>query len=215
MRASRLTTCNTDDPVWSLVALMNDERFTGEVLIGTALRIRLFALDGQVYYAEYVGDPTVHERLVGCGAVSPEQLAAGTVEVGTVASLSRLFERVPDLDRDEIELVIATATDMLLESAADEPVGLVEVHQLRHHPAGLHRWFAEHRPPARSPGPGRLGPAAARPETPDDREPTVFGFHPALKRSAADAHALDALMPLSAFSAGAPGDARLHHHGGS
>ena len=140
MIRSQLNSYSGNDPIWGFVALVGSERFTGEAAVGLDPRIHLYSLEGRVYYAERQGDAPVATRLVNCGALTAEQLEKGSVHLGEVDSLARLFQRQVLVDRDVVELTIEHATELLLESVADRPVGMPEIFPLRHHPAGLHHW---------------------------------------------------------------------------
>ncbi|MEQ1703181.1 MAG: hypothetical protein ABMA25_24005, partial [Ilumatobacteraceae bacterium] len=141
MVRSQLNSYSGSDPVWGFVALIGSERFTGEAAVGLDPRVRLFAVDGRVYFAEREGDAPISTRLVNCGAVTTTQLEHGSVRIGEVTSLARLFQREPGIDRDAVELTIESATETLLATIANKPVGLPEVFPLRHHPSGIHHWL--------------------------------------------------------------------------
>ncbi|MDO8390723.1 MAG: hypothetical protein Q7V57_09560 [Actinomycetota bacterium] len=141
MIRTQLNSYSGNDPIWGFVALVGSERFTGEAAVGLAPRIHLYAMEGRVYYAERDGDAPIGDRLVQCAAITAAQLEQGSVRLGEVASLARLFQRVPMLDRDAVELTIELATEALLESVANHPVGMPEVFPLRHHSSGVHHWL--------------------------------------------------------------------------
>jgi len=169
MVRSQLNSYSGADPIWGFVALIGNERFTGEAAVGVDPRLRLFAVDGHVYFAERDGDLPIGTRLVNCGAVTATQLEHGSVRIGDTDSLARLFQRQPLIDRDAVELTIELATEALLESVADKPVGMPEVFPLRHHPAGIHHWAR----PATAPS-GSVPMAAAPltlPTAPEAAEP--------------------------------------------
>ena len=141
MIRSQLNSYSGADPIWGFVALIGSERYTGEAAVGIDPRVRLFAVDGRVYFAERDGDAPIGTRLVNCGVVSTTQLEAGAVQVGETTSLARLFQRQPAIDRDAVELTIELATESLLESVANKAVGMPEVFPLRHHSSGVHHWL--------------------------------------------------------------------------
>lgn len=140
MIRSQLNSYSGADPIWGFVALIAREEFTGEVAIGIDPRVRVFAVDGRVYFAEREGDAPIGTRLLESGAVTAGQLERGAVQIGDVASLARLFHREPSIDRDQVELTIELATESLLESIANKAVGMPEVFPLRHHLSGIHQW---------------------------------------------------------------------------
>ena len=191
MRRSQLDTSRADDPIWALVGVVAEERFSGEIVVGDVERVRLFAADGSVYYAERTTDLPLEQRLVNCGAVTPEQLELGGVWIGEHRSLARLFQRQPLLDRDEIELTVSLATEALLEAVAARPVGTVEVHPLRHHPAGIHHWSR-----GAAPAPGAVAPVsvtAAAAEPPAPAEPPLLEAAPVV----ADPEVVAELAPIT------------------
>ena len=141
MIRSQLSSYSGSDPIWGFVALVGTERFSGETAVGIDPRVRLFAVDGRVYFAEREGDAPIGALLVGAGSVTSAQLEQGSVKIGDTSSLARLFQRDPTIDRDAAELTIALATESLLASIASKPVGLPEVFPLRHHPSGVHHWL--------------------------------------------------------------------------
>jgi hypothetical protein len=136
MIRSQLNTYNGGDPIWGFVALVGSERFTGEAAVGLDPRVRLFAVDGRVYFAEREGDAPV-----GAQVLTADQLERAGVRVNGVTSLARMFHRDPTIDRDAVELSIAAATETLIESIANKAVGMPEVFPLRHHSSGMHHWL--------------------------------------------------------------------------
>lgn len=141
MVQSRLNTYSGSDPVWGFVALLRSEQFTGEAAVGLDPRVRLFAVEGHIYCAEREDDAALSTRLVRSGAITAMQLARGSVQAGAAESLARLFQRDATIDRDAVELSVASSTEALLAAIANNPVGMPEVFPLRHHPAGIHHWM--------------------------------------------------------------------------
>ena len=141
MAQSRLPSYGGNEPVWGFVAQIADERFTGHAVVGINPRVHLWAHDGFVYFAERVGATELTQRLVASGAITTEQLAAGSIVIDSHPSIGRLFKRCPDVDRDVVELTVRITTETLLSAIAESPVGMPEVHPLRHHPAGIHLWL--------------------------------------------------------------------------
>ncbi|MEN9644180.1 MAG: hypothetical protein RL238_849, partial [Actinomycetota bacterium] len=146
MSGSGLQDFGSDQPIWRFVAEVGAERFTGEAELGIDPRVALFATEGRVYAAELVDGPTIGQRLVQAGAITPEQLARGAVHVGDTLSLARMFQRESSIDRDRVELALEQMTESLLDSVSSYPVGQVTLRPLRHHPSGVHQWQPE--PPA-------------------------------------------------------------------
>lgn len=148
MVQSQLSAYSGSDPIWGFVALVRAEAFTGEAAVGLDPRVRLFAVDGHIYFAERDDDDPIEAQLVSSGVVTAMQMARGVVSAGEQESLARLFQRDATIDRDAVELTVATATETLLAAVAAHPVGMPEVFPLRHHPAGLHHWFHDTTPSA-------------------------------------------------------------------
>ncbi|MCB0982312.1 MAG: hypothetical protein KDB17_16920, partial [Ilumatobacter sp.] len=152
-----------DDPIWSFVAQLRTERYTGSAHVGANPRLRLFVAGGRVYFAERDGDPAVGTRLVNFGVLTATQLERGAVQVGDVVSLARLFHRDPTIDRDAVELTIEMATEKLLENVAQQPVTSVDLFPLRHHPSGIHLWARDEPQPRYEPAPAADAAPAAEP----------------------------------------------------
>ena len=148
MSGSELQDFGSDQPIWRFVAEVGAERFTGEAELGIDPRVALFATEGHVYAAELVDGPTIGQRLVQAGALTPVQLAKGAVHVGDTLSLARMFQREPGIDRDQVELALERMTAELLDSVSSYPVGQVSLHPLHHHPSGVHQWLPEQPPTA-------------------------------------------------------------------
>lgn len=127
-------------PVWAVLDAAGQRRFTGELTLASWPVVRAWFNDGEVYYAEREGDPSISDRLLEYGVVTPEQLAAGTVHLGTVAHLGRLFDRVPGLERDPVELVLEVVTGEVLGQIADHTVEHISIASYRHHPSGVSKW---------------------------------------------------------------------------
>ena len=97
--------------------------------------------NGVVYYAERASDTPLGRRLLEAGVVDTGQLERGTVRVGDVEHLGRLFDRDASVDRDAVLVVTETATEALIAELANQAVTTVRVTAYRHHPSGVHRWF--------------------------------------------------------------------------
>lgn len=166
MVQSQLSAYSGSDPIWGFVALVGSELFTGEAAVGLDPRVRLFAVNGHIYFAEREDDAPVANRLVNCGAITANQLARGVVQAGGNESLARLFQHDATIDRDAVELTVATATETLLAAIAHNPVGMPEVFPLRHHAAGLHHWLRGASPMETDFIEADLDEAVAAPETP-------------------------------------------------
>ena len=164
MIRSQLNSYSGADPIWGFVALIASERYTGEAAVGIDPRVRLFAVDGRVYFAEREGDAPIGTRLVSAGVVSTAQLEAGVVQIGETTSVARLFQRQPSIDRDAVELTLELATEFLLESVANKAVGMPEVFPLRHHPSGVHHWLLSAVAPTSVPGAETFAAAATADE---------------------------------------------------
>ncbi len=131
-------------PVWAVLDAAGARHFTGEVVLHTEPRVVVHFDKGEAYVAERDGDPALGGRLVELGVLTADQLDRGLVRLGEVEHLGRLFDRVPDVDRDRVELALEGITAEVLGEIADHPVDEISVASYRHHPSGVHRWL--HRP---------------------------------------------------------------------
>ena len=129
-------------PVWAVLDAARTRRFTGELTLGTSPRVVVWFDGGEAYVASRDGDAPIDEQLLAMGVISADDLAAGTVELGATRHLGRLFDRVPDLDRDRdrLELALELLTGDVLSEVADRVVDDVTVASYRHHPSGVVRW---------------------------------------------------------------------------
>jgi len=128
-------------PVWAALDAAGARHFTGELTLHFDPVVRVWFLGGEVYLAERDGDAPLAQRLVSAGVVTMDDLAAGVVRAADIEHLGRLFDRVPRLDRDTIELTVELATATLLGEIADQVVPSLETGSYRHHPSGVHRWW--------------------------------------------------------------------------
>jgi hypothetical protein len=129
-------------PGWQVLDLARQHSYTGELVMHADRAVRLYLDGGTVYFAEFVDDPALDAKLATAGLVSPEQLAAGTLHVGTRPNLSRLFDREPTIDRDAVLVTIETMTADLVFALANREVVGVEPVPYAQHPLGVRRWFA-------------------------------------------------------------------------
>jgi hypothetical protein len=127
-------------PVWAVLDAAGLRRFTGEITLASRPVVRAYFNDGEVYYAEREGDPTIGQRLMEYGVVTHDELIAGTVQLGKVGHLGRLFDRVPSLERDAVELVLELVTGEVLGEIADHTVEHISIASYRHHSSGVSKW---------------------------------------------------------------------------
>ena len=126
-------------------------------------------------------DRPIGDRLVEYGVVTPEQLAAGTVQLGSVTHLGRLFERVPTLDRDPVEVVLELLTGEVAR-------GLEEARERARH------WhFKGHGFALIGPGLRRVYRDMRRDEAAARAEPTPARFHEWRKQTKYHANQLELL----------------------
>ena len=129
-------------PVWMTLDEARDHAFTGEIVFEVDPEVLTYLDHGVIYYAERASDEPLGHRLLDAGVVDAAQLDRGTVRVGDVEHLGRLFDRDASVDRDAVLVVTETATQDLVAELANEAVTTVRVTAYRHHPSGVHRWFA-------------------------------------------------------------------------
>lgn len=129
-------------PGWMTLDQARERVFTGEIVFETEPEIRTYLDAGVVYYAERASDAPLAQRLIEAGLIDHDQLDRGTVRVGDIEHLGRLFDRDDTVDRDAILVVTETLTDELVARLANEVITTIRSTAYRHHPSGLHRWFA-------------------------------------------------------------------------
>ncbi|CAB4585618.1 MAG: hypothetical protein F2534_17430 [Actinobacteria bacterium] len=127
-------------PVWAVLDAAGTRHFTGEITLHVDPSVRAWFQGGELYYAERDGDPSVAERLRAMDVLSDDDLSAGSVRLGEVVHLGRLFDRVPHLDRDRVELALEILTGEVVGEIADHLVEEITVASYRHHASGVVRW---------------------------------------------------------------------------
>ena len=132
---------NGPQPVWMTLNEARSRSFTGEIIFEDNPEVRAYLDAGVVYFAERVTDSPLGRRLMEAGVVDAEQLERGTVRVGDVEHLGRLFDREPTIDRDAVMVVTETSTEALITDLANRAITTVRATAYRHHPSGVHRWF--------------------------------------------------------------------------
>jgi hypothetical protein len=128
-------------PVWLTLNDARERAFTGEIVFETDPEVFVYLDHGIVYYAERVSDASLGSRLLDAGVVDKAQLDRGTVRVGDIEHLGRLFDRDPSVDRDAVIVVAEAATAELIADMANRVTATARVTAYRHHPSGVHRWF--------------------------------------------------------------------------
>jgi hypothetical protein len=128
-------------PVWMTLDEARERGFTGEIVFEVDPEVLAYLDNGVVYYAERSSDPSLGRRLLDAGVIETDQLERGTVRVGDVEHLGRLFDRDDTVDRDAVLVVTETSTENLIAELANHAVSTVRVTAYRHHPSGVHRWF--------------------------------------------------------------------------
>jgi hypothetical protein len=128
-------------PVWAVLDAAGARHFTGEVTLLLEPTVRVYFNSGELYFAERDGDRPIAERLVTMHVLDQNDLDIGMVRLGELSHLGRLFDRVPAIDRDRVEVAVELVTSQLLGEIADHVVDEIKVASYRHHPTGLVRWF--------------------------------------------------------------------------
>jgi hypothetical protein len=128
-------------PAWLTLNHARERAFTGEIVFETDPEVHAYLDNGIVYYAERTSDASLGRRLIESGVVDVDQLQRGTVRVGDVEHLGRLFDRDPSIDRDAVIVLAETATEQLVAELANRSTATVRATAYRHHPSGVHRWF--------------------------------------------------------------------------
>lgn len=129
---------------WVVLDAIRDRGLTGSVMLGGSPAVCVFADQGDIYWAEAVGAPSIGARLVDTGVVTAVQLERGAVRHEGVERLERLFERVPAIDRDTVLVAVRALAEQSLVSIAAQMLAGVVVQPYIHHSSGMHLWNAEH-----------------------------------------------------------------------
>lgn len=168
-------------PGWVVLDAARDHRYTGELCFDTAPPVRVFFDRGHIYLAERVTDPSLGARLVDAGALSAVQLERGSVRVGEIEHLGRLFERIPTLDRHTVIVIAEMMTEECVGWLAVQRVSDVVSLPYRRHESGMHIW-------SRSPGWADLAPGDPLPAPTPDESPVSFTPQPEPDTPGAGAH---------------------------
>ncbi len=129
-------------PVWQILDEARARGFTGEIVMLLDPQVFAYFDNGVVYVAERADEAPIGERLIAAGVVDRSDIDHGAVRIGDVEHLGRLFERRPELDRDRALVATELATETLVTELAASENCSIRFTAYRHHPAGLHRWFA-------------------------------------------------------------------------
>ena len=132
---------NGAQPVWLTLNDARERAFTGEIVFETDPEVFAYLDHGIIYYAERITDDSLGSRLLDSGVLDKAQLDRGTVRVGDIEHLGRLFDRDPSVDRDAVVVVAEAATEELIAELANRVTATARVTAYRHHPSGVHRWF--------------------------------------------------------------------------
>lgn len=126
---------------WRVIEAARRRCLTGMLVLGSTPPTHVYLRDGQVYWAERSTDGNVGVRLVVEGVITREQLMAGTMMVGGVQHLGRLFERAEHVDRHAVELSVELMTDEVLTQVAPTEVDGYRMVMYQRHPSGIDRWL--------------------------------------------------------------------------
>jgi hypothetical protein len=132
---------NGEQPVWLTLNDARERAFTGEIVFETNPEVFAYLDHGIVYYAESATDASLGSRLLDAGVIDKAQLDRGTVRVGDIEHLGRLFDRDPSIDRDAVVVMAEATTEQLIADLANHVTATARVTAYRHHPSGVHRWF--------------------------------------------------------------------------
>jgi len=128
-------------PVWMTLNEARERAFTGELVFEADPEVLAYLDVGIVYYAERATDVSLGRRLLDAGVIDIGQVERGTVRVGGIEHLGRLFDRDPSVDRDAVVVLAEILTHDLIAELANRAITTVRVTAYRHHPSGVHRWF--------------------------------------------------------------------------
>ena len=136
----------TSDPLgapraaWDVIEQTCTSRFTGELALKTAsATTNVYMTRGLIYLAEYPGEPTLIDRLLAAGVISPDLLPPDSPNT---ANLDAVFSVDPMNMREHVEAVIQLDTEKVLLEIAAETVLSFQTTMYRHHPSKVDRWFS-------------------------------------------------------------------------
>jgi hypothetical protein len=159
-------------PGWVVLDAIRDRGLTGSVVLGGSPAVRVFADQGDIYWAEEVGSPSIGARLVDARVLSAVQLERGAVRHEGVERLERLFERVPAIERDTVLVAVRALAEESLVNIAAQMLAGVLVEPYIHHSSGIHLWNTQH-PVARRNSVGRPPISAPPAQAPAATDPPV------------------------------------------
>lgn len=127
-------------PAWLVLDAARTHRFTGEVVFRTDPVVRVSFDRGEIYVAERTSDASLAHRLIDAGVLTANQVDRGSVRVGGVRHLGRLFDRVPGLDPHVLLAAVDLLTEECISWLAPRPVTEVAWVPYRRHPSGVFQW---------------------------------------------------------------------------
>ena len=163
-------------PGWVVLDAARRHGFTGELTFETIPTVKVYLDGGLIYLAERVTDPSLGSRLVDAGALNAAQLEHGSMQLGDVAHLGRLFERVPSVNRQTVMVMTEMMTEECVGWLASQLVHDVDAAPYRHHPGGIQRWL--HPPATHQLAPGDPLPAPSADAAPVELLPPESLFSP-------------------------------------
>lgn len=126
---------------WQVIEAARRRYLTGVLALGSNPPTSIYLRDGQVYFAERSTDGALGVRLMVEGVVTREQLHTGSLMVGGVEHLGRMFERNATIDRHAVELCVELMTDEVLTTIAPNVVQGYRMTMYQRHPSGIDRWL--------------------------------------------------------------------------
>ncbi|MEY4173429.1 MAG: hypothetical protein RI900_594, partial [Actinomycetota bacterium] len=126
---------------WQVIEAARRRYLTGVLVLGSTPPTNVYVRDGQVYFAERSTDGGLGVRLMVEGVVTREQLHTGSLMVGGVEHLGRMFERDTTIDRHAVELCVELMTDEVLTAVAATVVQGYRFTMYQRHPSGIDRWL--------------------------------------------------------------------------
>jgi hypothetical protein len=127
-------------PAWAVLDAVRAVGFSGEVTMHLPEPVRLHASHGRIYWAERRHDADIVDRLVELGALTADEAISGTVLLGEVVHIGRLFQLLPSVDVERVRTVVDYLRDSTVAAVADAEVRHLELAEHRHHPSGMVLW---------------------------------------------------------------------------
>lgn len=127
------------------------DRLSGALHVDFDPGVRLYLLNGSVYFAEVDKQPDLGDRLVADALLSQQQLDQGSLLVQGRRHLGRLFDWTEDVDRAKVMQAIGSYSSDVLSAAMRLENVRVDFLPNQHHRSGIVSWWSHELHQSKSP----------------------------------------------------------------